>query len=120
MKSHGGFKKPTIKDNGRAYVRLFGYFATQDEWLRFLTRYVVKHVPFGMERNGDCAVRVIDPTTGELATLGLELPNEIKHHTYVATARSFWNENFANDTQRRSRTVEVGFDQPSKDEVVPR
>lgn len=90
MHRQSAFKKPTIKATGRAYVRLFGYFTSSEAWLAFLERYRVEPFDFGMQRHGDCAVRVIDPTTGQLAALGLEIPNEIKYHTYMATARSFF------------------------------
>lgn len=120
MKNPGVFKKPTIKTTSRAYVRLFEYFKTPEKWLPFLEAYKVVHVAFGMHRNGDCALRVIDPSTGELAILGLDVPNEIQYHTYVATNRSFWNERFTSDTQRRHRTTELGCASPSKDEVVLR
>jgi hypothetical protein len=36
-----GFKKPTIKDKGRAYVRLFQFFETPESWLQFLDQYDV-------------------------------------------------------------------------------
>lgn len=114
-----GFKKPTIKDHGRAYVRLFQRFETPESWLQFLDRYTIEHRPFGVRRNGDCAVCVLDPATGNLADLGLEIPNEITYHTFAAE-RSFWNERYASATHRRHRVLEVGRDLPSKDEVFPR
>jgi hypothetical protein len=120
MNQQVAFKKPTIKTTSRASVHLFGYFSTPTSWLAFLERYKVERFDFGMHRNGDCAVRVIDPTSGQLAVLGLEIPNEIKYHTYVATARSFWPESFLSETQRRNRILEVGYVEPSKDEVSPR
>jgi hypothetical protein len=73
-----------------------------------------------MQRHGDCAVRVLDSMTGDLAALGLEILNEIKYHTYVATGRSFWQERFLSETQRRDRTLEIGNPLPLKDEVCPR
>lgn len=109
------FRKPTIKDTSRAYVRLFQYFKTNADWLAFLVRYEVRHVPFGHVSHGDCAVRVIERATGEVARLGLDIPIEIKYHTYVATARSFWNESFVSDTHVRERTIEVGYSEPSRD-----
>jgi hypothetical protein len=119
--SHQGtFKEPTIKGTSRAYVRLFEYFETPEKWLEFLQRYRVERVPFGMQLAGDCAVRVIDPATSEVAVIGLEVPNEIKYHTYIATGRSFWTEEFASATHRRRRVIEVGYAQALKDEVVPR
>ena len=114
-----GFKKPTIKDNGRAYVRLFQCFDTPECWLDFLSRYTVQHQPFGVRRNGDCSVCVIDPATGDLANLGLEIPNQITYHTFAGD-RSFWNERYASATHRRHRAIEVRSDRPSKDEIVPR
>ena len=120
MRRQAAFKKPTIKATSRAYVRLYGYFSTSEAWLAFIERYKVEPFNFGLHRHGDCAVRVVDPTTGQLAALGLEIPNEIKYHTYVATARNFWQECFLSDTQRRHRTLEEGFPQPSRDEVLPR
>jgi hypothetical protein len=120
MNRQAEFKKPTIKATSRAYVHLFQYFSPLAAWLAFLERYRVEQFDFGMHRNGDCAVRVIDPTTGQLAVLGLEIPNEIKYHTYVATARSFWTESFLSDTQRRNRILEVGNAAPLKDEVFLR
>ncbi|WP_186117748.1 hypothetical protein [Burkholderia gladioli] len=119
MKAKRGFRKPTIKDNGRAYVRLFEHFETPEHWIEFLSRYTVQHMPFGMHRNGDCAVRVIDPATGNLAILGLNIPNRITYHTFAAE-RSFWNEEYASATHRRHLTIEVGFTSPSRDEVVLR
>ncbi|WP_186170297.1 hypothetical protein [Burkholderia gladioli] len=119
MNGKHGFKKPTIKDNGRAYVRLFQCFETPESWLDFLNRYTIQHQPFGVRRNGDCAVCVIDPATGDLAVLGLDIPNQITYHTFAAE-RSFWNERYASAMHRRHRTIEVGYDSPSKDEVVPR
>jgi hypothetical protein len=98
MHRPGTFKKPTIKATSRAYVHLFGYFSSHDAWLAFLERYRVEPFEFGMQRHGDCAVRVVDPTTGRLAALGLEIPSEIKYHTHVATGRSFWQERFLSDT----------------------
>jgi len=120
MNGQVGFKKPTIKATSRAYVHLFQYFSTPAAWLAFIERYRVEPFDFGMHRHGDCAVRVIDPMTGQLAVLGIEIPNEIKYHTYVATARSFWTESFLSDTQRRNRIWEVGHAAPSKDEVCSR
>jgi len=120
MTNPGVFKKPTIKATSRAYVRLFEYFKTPDRWLPFLDGHKVVHVPFGMHRNGDCALQVVDLSTGRLAILGLDVPNEIQFHTYVATGRSFWNERFTSDTHRRHRTTEIGCASPSKDEVAPR
>ena len=120
MNHQGTFKKPTIKETSRAYVRLFDYFATAEKWLNFLHRYRVERVPFGIQRAGDCAVRVIDLESGAVAVLGLEVPNEIKYHTYTAMGRSFWTEEFLNATHRRNRIIEVGNTQVSKDEVVPR
>lgn len=120
MNRQATFKKPTIKATSRAYVRLFGYFSSSESWLAFLERYKVEPFDSGMHRHGDCAVRVVDPTTGQLAVLGLEIPSEIKYHTYVATARSFWQECFLSDRQLRHRTLEEGNAQPSKDEVFPR
>lgn len=120
MSDQGTFKKPTIKGTSRTYVRLFDYFAAAEKWLEFLQRYRVERVPFGMERAGDCAVRVTDLATGEVAVLGLEVPNEIKYHTHTATGRSFWTEEFASATHRRQRIIEVGSAQVSKDDVVPR
>ena len=120
MRQNDAFRKPTIKATSRAYVRLFEYFSSSEAWLAFLGRYRVESFEFGMHRHGDCAVRVVDPATGQLATLGLEIPNEIKYHTYMATARSFWQECFLSDTQLRSRTLEVGYAQLLKDEVLSR
>lgn len=117
---HAEFSKPTIKKHGRAYVRLYDYFKTPDRWLAFLERYTVEHFDVGMRRNGDCAVRVIDPVTQEVAALGLDIPSLITYRTHVATARSFWNEEFRSETHRRQRTFEVGFVQASNDTVVPR
>ncbi|AIO71594.1 hypothetical protein DM80_6128 [Burkholderia multivorans] len=42
MNSTRGFKKPTIKDKGRAYVRLFQYFETPESWLEFLDQYAIE------------------------------------------------------------------------------
>lgn len=120
MEKKRAFKRPTIKETNRAYVRLYEYFNTPEKWLAFLERYRVEIIDFGMRRHGDCAIRVIDPETQEVAVLGLELPNTVKYHTYVATSRSFWNEEFASATHRRIRTIEVGDAQASKDEVAPR
>ena len=120
MHRQAALKKPTIKGTSRAYVRLFGYFSSSESWLEFLERYKVGPFDFGMHRHGDCAVRVVDPTTGQLASLGLGIPSEIKYHTDIATARSFWHECFLSDTQRRQRTLEDGNAQPSTDEVLPR
>lgn len=53
MNAKRGFKKPTIKDNGRAYVRLFQCFETPERWLDFLNRYSVQPQPSGVARNGD-------------------------------------------------------------------
>ncbi|WP_208458875.1 hypothetical protein, partial [Burkholderia gladioli] len=54
---------------------------------------------------------VIDPATGDLADLGLDIPNQITYHTFAAE-RSFWNERYASATLRRHRTIEVGYDSP--------
>jgi len=59
MKRQVPFKKPTIKATSRAYVHLFEYFPSSTAWLAFRTRYRVEHFSFGVQRNGDCAVRVI-------------------------------------------------------------
>lgn len=88
--------------------------------MEFLQLYRVETVPFGMQRAGDCAVRVTDLATGEIAVFGLEAPNEIRHHTYTATGRSFRTEEFASATQRRHSIIEVGYSLTSKDEVVLR
>lgn len=114
------FKKPTIKANGRAYVRLFGYFSSPADWRAFLAQYRVEQVGFGLQRNGDCSVRVVDPSTGDDATLGLDIPNYITYHTHTATSRSFWNEHFLSNTKRRHRTYEVGYANASKDEFFER
>lgn len=120
MDQKGTFKKPTIKATSRAYVRLYEYFTTPDRWLEFIRTYHVEPFNYGMRRDGDCAVRVIDPATREMAVLGLEIPNEIKYHNNVAMGRSFWNENFTSATHRRHRQIESGYAQAFKDEVVPR
>lgn len=120
MNRKNTFKKPTIKGTSRAYVRLFEYYKTEDKWLYFLGKYQVKNLPFGNERNGDCAIRVIDPSNGMLAELGLEIPSEIKYHTYTATGRCFWNEHFIGDSHVRNRTIEIGYPNPTKDEVLPK
>lgn len=120
MNQQVAFKRPTIKATSRAHVHLFEYFSTPTAWLAFLERYRVERFDFGMHRNGDCAVRVIDPATGQLAVLGLELPNEIKYHTYAATAQSFWSESFLSKTERRNRILEVGHAGLSRDEVSQR
>ncbi len=114
------FKKPTIKRTNRSYVRLFEYFATAEKWTEFLQKYRVELVPFGMHRNGDCAIRVIDRATNQLAVLGLDVPNEIKYHSYIATARSFWTEEFENATHRLHRIIEIGYQSAPKDEVTPK
>lgn len=120
MDGNRQFKKPTIKDNGRAYVRLFQCFKTTESWLDFLNRYTIRHLPFGVRRNGDCAVCVYDPTTGDLAELGLEIPNEIIYRKLVAEGSFVWTESYASATHRRYRAIEVGCDMPLRDEVVPR
>lgn len=113
------FKKPTIKGTSRAYVRLFSYFQTPEKWLEFLEQFRIEYVAFGMQRAGDCAVRVIEPSNGKVADLGLDVPNEIKYHTYVATARSFWIEEFSSSTYRRHRMTEVGA-RPHTDDISSR
>lgn len=113
------FKKPTIKATNRAYVRLFETFSSTESWLKFLGQYQVECVGFGYQRAGDCAVRVVDPKTGNLAILGLEIPNHITYHTHAAE-RSFWNEHFLSETQRRHRTFEVGYPKASKDQLANR
>jgi hypothetical protein len=115
----GSFKKPTIKDTNRAYVRLFEFFSSPHEWLEFLQRHHVEYVAFGMQRNGDCAIRVMDSSTGQPALLGLKVPNKIKYHSYVAAARSFWTEDFSDGTHRRHRIIEVGNATPLEDSVIP-
>lgn len=70
MRSPNSFQKPTIKDTNRAYVRLFGYFVTSQKWLEFLQRNRIENVPFGMQRDGGCAVQVIDRATNDPAVLG--------------------------------------------------
>jgi hypothetical protein len=98
MHRQDSFKKPTIKATNRSYVRLFGNFTSPEAWLEFLDPYRIEPFDFGMQWHGGCAVRVVAPTTGHLATLGLEIPNAIKYHTYVATARSFWQECFLSNS----------------------
>jgi hypothetical protein len=110
MNSPDKFKKPTIKDTSRAYVRLFGHFRTPQEWLEFLQFNRVEYMPFGMQREGDCAVRVIDLATNDLAVLGLEVPNVVKYHNNVPFGRSFWTEEFLSPTHRRHRVMEIGHE----------
>lgn len=119
MNSTRRFKKPTIKDKGRAYVRLFQYFETPESWLKFLDQYAIETQTFGSRWDADCEVRVIDRSTGDLAALGLQVPNHIKYHTFAAE-RSFWNEWYSSGTEKRHRVIEVGYDRPSKDETVQR
>jgi hypothetical protein len=119
MNSTRGFKKPTIKDKGRAYVRLFQFFETTESWLRFLEQYVVETKSVGSRWDADCTVRVIDRTTGDLAVLGLHVPNHIHYHTFGGE-RSFWNEWYLSATEKRHRVFEVGCDRPSKDEITQR
>lgn len=120
MNSPDRFRKPTIKGNSRAYVRLFGYFVTPQKWLQFLQLNRVEYIPFGMQRAGDCAVRVIDLATNDLAVLGMEIPNVVKYHNNVAIGRSFWTEEFLSPTHRRHRLTEIGHTQASEDKETPR
>lgn len=113
------FKKPTIKATSRAYVRLFGYFTSSEKWLDFLAHHRIEYVPFGIQRNGDCSVRVINTTTGAIAILGLDVPNEIKYHSHIATGRSFWTEDFLSASHKRHKVSEVGFSKASDDVVTP-
>ena len=119
MHSARGFKRPTIKGNGRAYVRLFQFFETPESWLKFLGQYAVETQSFGSRWDADCTVRVFDRETGDLAVLGLQVPNHIHYHTFAAE-RSFWNEWYLSSTEKRHRVIEVGYDQPTKDETKPR
>jgi len=93
MNNKRGFRKPTIKGTSRAYVRLFGYLETPESWLLFLDRYTILNLPFGVRRNGDCAVNVVGPATGNSAILGLEIPNEITY-TRVSHAPRYRKERF--------------------------
>ncbi|WP_186214941.1 hypothetical protein [Burkholderia gladioli] len=119
MDSTRGLKKPTIKDKGRAYVRLFEFFETPESWLGFLDQYAVETTSFGSRWDADCTVRVIDRATGDLAALGLHIPNHIHYHTFSGE-RSFWNEWYLSATEKRHRVLEIGDDRPSKDETKPR
>lgn len=121
MSTKDCFKKPTIKGTNRAYVRLFEYFRTPTEWQAFVGHYDVRPMSHGQQRYGDCAVRVFDRSTGGLAVLGLEIPNEITYHTFMGSSpRSFWNERFTSDTHQRHRTFEIPYNEPSSDELVAR
>lgn len=117
---HSKFRRPTIKANGRAYTRLFTeYLKTPDAWTAFMARYRIESIPHGLAKNGDCAIQVIDLATGQLATLGLNMPSVIKYHNIVEPSRQFWNETFLSPTEQRSRTIEVGRG-VAKDDVQPR
>ena len=120
MSSPDSFKKPTIKGTSRAYVRLFGYFATPQKWLEFLRANRIDYMPFGMQREGDCAVRVIDRATNDLAVFGLEVPNVVKYHNNTAFGRSFWTEEFLSPTHQRRSVTEIGYPQASEDKTSPR
>ncbi|SAK98465.1 hypothetical protein AWB80_07527 [Caballeronia pedi] len=113
------FKKPTIKENGRAYVRLFQCFPNTESWLNFLANHSIKSETYGSRYDADCEIRVINRATGDLAVLGLEIPNRIRYHTFGGD-RSFWNEWYLSATHTRHRTTELGYNSPSKDETVPR
>lgn len=102
------FRKPTIKADGRACVRLYSYFNTPEKWIAFLERHHVERIPFGMARNGDCAIRVVDRASGILAALGPDIPCVIKYHVNIHPDRQFWTEEFATSTEVRSRVTEVG------------
>lgn len=118
MEKKASFKKPTIKGYGRAFVRLYCYFGSAESWQQFLESYRVQHVPFGMVRNGDCAVQVVSRATGEVVALGLEIPHQIRYHTNVATVRSFWTEEFMDANHKRIRIIEVGSAIPLKDDLA--
>lgn len=120
MSSPDNFKKPTIKGTSRAYVRLFGYFLTPQKWLEFLQVNRVDYMPFGMQRDGDCAVRVVDRATNDLAVLGIEVPNVVKYCNNVAFGRSFWTEEFLSPTHRRHRVMEIGYPQALEDKITPK
>ena len=117
---HSKFRRPTIKANGRAYTRLFTeYLKAPDTWTAFIARYRIESIPHGLAKNGDCAIQVIDPATGQLAVLGLNVPCVIKFHDIVEPSRQFWNEFFLSADEQRSRTIEVGLG-VAKDDVQPR
>lgn len=113
-------KKPTIKGTSRAYVRLFQYLGTVEEWLSFLEKYAVEDIPFGQQRFAEHAIRVLDRSNGELATLGLDLPCVIKYRNNIEPSRQFWIEEFQSATHRRRRILEVGRVAPSTDEIQER
>lgn len=118
--SSSSFKRPTIKEFGRAYVRLFNYFETPESWLSFLASHTIIQESEGVRRNGDCMIRVVDLACGELAMLGASIPNTIRYITYPAEGRAFWVEHFLDAHQARKRTWEVGQPSPSSDLITRR
>lgn len=114
------FKKPTIKEFGRAYVRLFSYFETPEASLIFLSGHTIVQESQGPRRSGDCLVRVLDGARGKPALLGPDVPNVIQYVTNHAQGRAFWVEYFLGERQARKRTWEVGQHAPSSDILTPR
>lgn len=97
-------KKPTIKEFNRAYVRLYDFVKKHGDWEAFKARYRVEIIEFGMRKNGDCGVQVLD-ADGTLATLGNSIPNKITYRYFVEPPRTTWMEYFKEgDITRRETT----------------
>lgn len=99
------FKAPTIKDYGRAYVRLYKSVSSQGAWQDFLAAFDVRHVPHGMVRNGDCAVQVFIKGTLQPAVLGLTVPYHVRYHYVVEPGNEVWNEYFTDGQRNLLRTT---------------
>lgn len=84
-------KAPTIKDTNRAYVRLYKHVIAHRDWEEFKNTYKVQIIQFGMRKNGDCGVHVLD-SNGEPATLGSTIPNKITYCNFIEPARETWQE----------------------------
>lgn len=89
-------KPPSIKETNRAYVRLYKHVIQHRDWEKFKIEYEVQIIQYGMRRNGDCAVHVLD-RTGELATLGSTIPNKITYSNFIEPARETWQEFYKDD-----------------------
>ena len=97
-------KRPTIKGTNRAYVRLYDYVVKRDAWDEFTQKYSVRMIPHGMEKNGDCAVHVLDQN-GRLACLGAHIPHKITYSDFIHPPRTTWVEFFSDDNASWKKVI---------------
>jgi len=91
------------KSSNRAYVRLHGYVARQQDWDAFTKTY---HVVLESDAGEDvnlCAVQVFDEQ-GQPASLGPDIPNKIMLSSRKPPAMTVWTE-FFNDGKSSWRSI---------------